>query len=389
MIEMNSQHSNSKTKNSLPRVGRREFVLASAGLISAPLLSGVAQAQTVQPDQPMPTNSAVDTNTPTRAAAPAANSLAWDKTFPQSDRVEHQKVSFYNRLGIALIADLYVPKNLDRSRRQPALVVGHPFGGVKEQTSGLYAQTMAERGFITLAQDASYNGESGGQPHFIASPEAFVEDFSAAVDFLGRNPLVDRDRIGVIGVCGSGGFGLAAAEIDPRIRAIATVSMYDIAQAQRQGLAESLDKAALKQSLEKIAAQRWAEVDGAERAMNIGTPEAITASSSAIDQEFYDYYRMPRGQHPRSTTAMSVTSSAPLMQAWSFEHLNWISPRPVLFITGDQAHSRIFSEQAFTKASEPKELYIVPGAGHVDLYDQVNLIPWDKLQSFFTSYLSA
>ncbi|MEH2143480.1 alpha/beta hydrolase [Nostoc sp.] len=312
----------------------------------------------------------------------------WDKIFPKSDRVEHQKVSFSNRLGITLVADLYMPKNLDRSRRHPALVVGHPYGGVKEQTSGLYAQTMAERGFITLAHDASYNGESGGQPHFTASPEAFVEDFSAAVDFLGTRPQVDCNRIGVIGVCGGGGFGLAAAEIDPRIKAIATVSMYDIGQGQRQGLAETLDKAALKKSLEKIAAQRWAEVDGAERAMATGTPEVITESSSAVEKEFYDYYRTPRGQHPRSTTAMALTGAAPMSLFWSFEHLDWISPRPVLFITGDHAHSRIFSEHAFKKASEPKELYIVPGAGHVDLYDRVNLIPWDKLQSFFNQDLA-
>jgi hypothetical protein len=180
--------------------------------------------------------------------------------------VNHEKVSFYNRLGINLVADLYVPKNLERRKQFPAIIVGHPFGGVKEQTSGLYAQTMAGRGFITLAFDASYNGESGGQPHFIASPEAFVEDFSAAVDFLGTKPSVDRERIGVIGVCGSGGFGLAAAEIDPRIKAVATVSMYDIGQAKRQGLAENLDEDALKKSLEVIAAQRWAQIDGAERA---------------------------------------------------------------------------------------------------------------------------
>jgi fermentation-respiration switch protein FrsA (DUF1100 family) len=323
----------------------------------------------------------------TISVAFAADSLAWDKTFPQSSRVTHQKVSFYNRLGINLVADLYIPKNLDRSKKHPAIVVGHPFGAVKEQSSGLYAQTMAERGFITIAHDASYNGESGGQPHFIASAEALVEDFSAAVDFLGTQPFVDRERIGVIGVCGSGGFGLAAAEIDPRIKAVATVSMYDIGQAIRQGLAESLDKAALKKSLEKIAAQRWAEVDGAERAMVIGTPEAITESSSEIDREFYDYYRTPRGHHPRSTTAISRTSGAPMTLFWSFEHLGWISPHPVLFITGDHAHSRIFSEQAFKKASEPKELYIVPGAGHVDLYDRVKLIPWDKLTSFFTEHL--
>ena len=247
---------------------------------------------------------------------------------------------------------------------------------------------MAERGFITLAFDASYNGESGGQPHFIASPEAFVEDFSAAVDHLGRNALVDRDRIGVIGVCGSGGFSLAAAQIDPRIRAVATVSMYDIGQAARQGLAERLDTAALERSLERIAAQRWAEVDGAERTMVIGTPEALTERSTAIDREFYDYYRTPRGQHPRSTTAMTLTSSAPMMLFSAFEHLDWISPRPVLFITGDRAHSRLFSEQAYARASQPKELYVVPGAGHVDLYDRGNLIPWDRRTSVFTQHLA-
>lgn len=317
----------------------------------------------------------------------AADTLAWDKTFPQSAHVTHQKVSFYNRLGINLIADLYVPKNMDRARKHSAIVVGGPFGAVKEQSSGLYAQTMAERGFVAIDHDPSYNGESGGQPHFIASPEALVEDFSAAVDFLGRQSFVDRERIGVIGVCGSGGFGLAAAEIDPRIKAVATVSMYDIGQAKRQGLSESLDKATLKQSLKAIAAQRWAEVDGAERTMVIGTPEAITQKSSSIDKEFFDYYRTPRGHHPRSTTAMSRTGDAPMMLFGAFRHLDWISPRPVLFITGEHAHSRIFSEHAFKQATEPKELLIVPGAGHVDLYDRVNLIPFDKLTSFFTDHL--
>ena len=322
------------------------------------------------------------------AKDPPQDPGVWDKTFPQSALVNHEKVSFDNRLGIKLVADLYVPKDLDQTKRFPAIIVGHPYGGVKEQTSGLYAQTMAERGFVTLAFDASYNGESGGQPHFIASPEAFVEDFSAAVDYLGLNPLVDRNRIGVIGVCGSGGFGLAAAEIDPRIKAVATVSMYDIGQATRQGLAERQDDAALRKNLEKIATQRWAEVDGGQRAMVIGTPEALTESSSAIDREFFDYYRTPRGQHPRSTTALSLTSGAAMSLFASFDHLAWISPRPVLFIAGDHAHSRIFSEHAFKKAAEPKELYIVPGAGHVDLYDRVQLIPWDKLTAFFNQHLS-
>ncbi|HUQ81016.1 MAG TPA: alpha/beta hydrolase [Gemmatimonadaceae bacterium] len=323
----------------------------------------------------------------TATAASAQSTLAWDKTFARSAKVDHQKVTFYNRLGINLVGDLYIPRNVDRSRRHAAIIVGHPYGAVKEQASGLYAQTMAEHGFITLAFDASYNGESGGQPHFIASHEAFVEDFSAAVDYLGANALVDRGRVGIIGVCGSGGFSLAAAEIDPRIRAVATVSMYDIGQATRQGLNATLDKGALRTRLAAVAAQRWAEVDGAATAMVIGTPETITEESSAIDREFYDYYRTPRGQHPRSTTAMASTGVASMSLFSAFEHLDWISPRPVLFITGEKAHSRLFSEQAFAKATEPKELYVVPGAGHVDLYDRVNLIPWNKLTSFFTQHL--
>ncbi len=302
----------------------------------------------------------------------AQDKFAWDKTFTQSDRVEHKKVTYQNRLGITLVADLYVPKNLDRTKKHAALVVGTPFGAVKEQASGLYAQTMAERGFITIAHDPSYIGESGGQPHGTASSEALVEDFSAGVDYLGSLPLVNRERIGVIGVCGSGGFGLAAAEIDPRIKAVATVSMYDIGQAKRQGLADALDMAAFKKNLEKIAAQRWAEVDGAERTLVIGTPQILTDASTAIDREFFDYYRTPRGQHPRATTAFWRTSDAQMSLFWSYEHLDWISPRPVLFITGDQAHSRIFSQHAYKLASKPKELFIVPGAGHVDLYDRVN-----------------
>lgn len=317
----------------------------------------------------------------------AADTLVWDKTFPQSDKVSHQKVSFNNRLGINLVADLYLPKNLDRSKKHPAIVVGGPYGAVKEQSAGLYAQSMAERGFVTIAHDPSYNGESGGQPHFTASSEALVEDFSAAVDFLGTKPFVDRERIGVIGVCGSGSFGLAAAETDSRIKAVATISMYDIGQAHRQGLAETADTAAIKQSVEAVSKLRWAEVDGAERTMAIGTPQQLTEKASDIDKEFYDYYRTPRGQHPRSSTAFWRTGGAQMMLFWSFANLEWISPRPVLFITGDKAHSRVFSEQAFKKASEPKELHVVPNAGHVDLYDRVNLIPFDKLTDFFTENL--
>lgn len=317
----------------------------------------------------------------------AQGTLAWDKTFPQSDRVDHAKVRFYNRLGINVVADMYVPKNLDRSHQSPAIIVGHPFGGVKEQTSGLYAQQMAERGFITVAFDASYNGESGGQPRSIASPEAFVEDFSAAVDFLGVHPPVDRNRIGVIGICGSGGFGLSAAQIDPRIKAVATISMYDMGRDRRQGLGDTMSETDRRKALETIALQRWSEAENGEKKFVIGTPEVISTDSPAVAREFYDYYRTPRGFHPRSTTAMSLTSDGALMQFYPFQNLPWISPRPILLIAGEIANSRYFSEDAFKKAKEPKELYIVPGAGHVDLYDRLNLIPFEKLQSFFTKYL--
>ena len=201
-----------------------------------------------------------------------AEAATWDKTFPKSDLVDVEKVNFDNRLGINLVGDLYLPKNIDRSIQHPAIIVGHPYGGVKEQSSGLYAQQMAERGFVALAYDASYGGESGGSPRNIAAPEAFTEDFSAAVDYLGTNPLVDRDRIGVIGVCGSGSFSLSAAAVDPRIRALATVSMYDMGRAMRQGLNDTVSEDQRQQTLQQVSEQRWAELDGAERRMMPGTP---------------------------------------------------------------------------------------------------------------------
>ena len=323
----------------------------------------------------------------TSSIAFAADSLAWDKTFPPSDKVTVEKVSFNNRLGINLVGDLYIPKSIDRSKKSPAIIVGHPFGGVKEQTSGLYAQQMAERGFITLAFDASYNGESGGQPRSIASPEAFVEDFSAAVDFLGTRPLVGRNRIGVIGVCGSGGFVLSAAAVDPRMKAVATVSMYDMGRDRREGLGNTMTKEDRAKALEEIADQRWKEFEGGQKKYVIGTPEAINADSPAVAREFYDYYRTPRGHHPRSTTAMSRTSNGALMNFFPFAQIETISPRPILFIAGENANSRYFSEDAYKQAAKPKELYIVPGAGHVDLYDRLKFIPFDKLTAFFTEHL--
>lgn len=319
--------------------------------------------------------------------APAAASAEWDKTFPQSDRVDVEKVRFDNRLGIDLVGDLYVPADVDTTRRHPAIIVGHPYGGVKEQSSGLYAQQMAERGYVALAFDASYGGESGGSPRNLASPEAFTEDFSAAVDYLGGNDLVDRNRIGVIGVCGSGSFSLSAAAVDPRIRALATVSMYDMGRANRQGLNDAVPEDQRRQNLRAAADQRWAELDGADRAMVPGTPVELTAESSTVDREFFDYYRTPRGEHPRSTTAFSQTSTAAMNAYYPFAQIDAISPRPLLFVAGENAHSRYFSEDAYRLAAEPKELVIVPGAGHVDLYDRVEMIPFDTLDRFFTTNL--
>jgi fermentation-respiration switch protein FrsA (DUF1100 family) len=311
----------------------------------------------------------------------------WDKTFPRNPLVNHQKVTFTNRLGISLVADLYSPKSARQSSPSRALIVGHPFGGVKEQTSGLYAQTMAERGFVTVAFDASYNGESGGRPHFIASPEAFVEDFSAAADYLGLHPLVDRERIGVLGICGSGGFSLAAAQTDTRMKAVATVSMYDMGRDRREGLGNTMAEADRRQAVADMSQQRWIEADGGKKEYVVGTPESITIASPDVAKEFYDYYRTPRGEHPRSTTEMSLTSNGALMRFHPFQNLEWISPRPVLLVHGEIANSRYFSEDAYQRAVDPKELYIVPGAGHVDLYDRADMIPWDKLTSFFTQNL--
>ncbi|MDQ0668255.1 alpha/beta hydrolase [Pseudomonas sp. W2I6] len=317
----------------------------------------------------------------------AAEEDKWDKTFPRSDKVTVQKVTFKNRINLSVVGDLYLPKGLDKTQKHAAIIVGHPFGGVKEQTAGLYAQRMAEEGFVTLAFDASFGGESGGEPRHISSPEIYTEDFSAAVDFIGTRPFVNQEKIGIIGICGFGGFAVSAAQIDPRMKAIATVSMYDMGRARRQGLAPNVDKEQVAATLKAIGEQRWAEFDGGTVKYEPGVPTALNKDSYEVEKEFFDYYRTPRGQHPRASTDMSMTSTGPLLNFYPFEHIANISPRPLLFIAGEHAHSRFFSEEAYALAAEPKELYIVPGAGHVDLYDKVTLIPFDKLKGFFQQYL--
>jgi uncharacterized protein len=311
------------------------------------------------------------------------------KTFPLSQNVTVEKVSFPNRYGITLVGDMYISKDMDRSQKYPAIIVGPPYGGVKEQGAGIYAQEMAERGFVALAFDASYNGESGGEPRRISSPEIFTEDFSAAVDFIGTRDFVDREKIGVIGMCGSGGFALTAAQVDTRIKAIAPIVMYDMSRVKALGWMDSMTEEQRQDYLDQIGQQRWAEFEGGEVKMIVGTPETIDENTDPIGREFYEYYREPRGEHPRSTTEMTMTSDAAFMNFPLLYYIESISPRPILFVTGEFAHSKYFSDDTYEMAAEPKELYVVPGAGHVDLYDRVDLIPFDKLESFFRSSLNA
>lgn len=313
--------------------------------------------------------------------------------FYQSDRVTVQKVTFKNQYNMMVAGNLFMPKELDKNIQYPAIVVGHPMGAVKEQSANLYATKMAEQGFVTLAIDLSFWGESEGTPRNLVSPEIYAEDFSAAVDFLGTRPFVNKTRIGVLGICGSGSFAISAAKIDPRLKAIATVSMYDMGAANRHALNHSLSLEQRKQIIAQAAEQRYVEFEGGETKYTSGTAHQITEQSTPVEREFYDFYRTPRGeftpkgQPPALTTHPTLTSNVKFMNFYPFNDIETISPRPMLFITGDQAHSKEFSEDAYKRAAEPKELYYVKGAGHVDLYDRVNLIPFDKLTSFFKKNL--
>jgi fermentation-respiration switch protein FrsA (DUF1100 family) len=332
---------------------------------------------------------------PERPRPPEQQSAAVEgaDNFYKSDKVTAQKVTFRNQYDMKVVGNLFIPKTLNRNAKSPAIVVGHPMGAVKEQSSNLYAQRLAEGGFVTLSLDLSFWGESDGRPRNVVSPEIYAEDFSAAVDFLGTRPFVDRDRIGVLGICGSGSFVISAAKIDPRLKAIATVSMYDMGAANRNGLRHSATLEQRKRAIAEAAEQRYVEFTGGATRYTSGTVHELTEKSTAIEREFYDFYRTPRGEFtpkgssPELTTHPTLTSNVKFLNFYPFNDIETISPRPMLFITGDVAHSREFSEDAYKRAAEPKELYIVPNAGHVDMYDRVTLIPWDKLQSFFTQHL--
>jgi fermentation-respiration switch protein FrsA (DUF1100 family)/quercetin dioxygenase-like cupin family protein len=323
----------------------------------------------------------------------AADSLTWDKTFPLSEKVIHEEVSYPNRYGITIAADMYLPRDIDTSRQYAAIIVGTPYGGVKEQGAGIYAQTMAERGFVAIAFDESYNGESGGTPRHVSSPDIFVEDFSAAVDFVGTRPFVDRNRIGVIGICGSGAFSLTAAQVDQRIKAVATVSMYDMSRTIRYGFGDTMTDEQRTQALSQMGEQRWEDFENGRPLLPPGFPSepaaTIPEGLDPITSEFFEYYAMERGHHPNSIGSFTTTSSMSFMNFPLLNYIETISPRPILFVMGERAHSRYFTEDAYERAAEPKELYIVPGARHIDLYDRADMIPFDKLEAFFTDNLAS
>lgn len=323
--------------------------------------------------------------------AMAATHEIWDKTFAKSDKVEHQKVFYDNRYGVKIAADLYTPKSLKKGEKLPALIIGTPYGGVKEQGAGIYAQTLAERGFATIAFDESYNGESGGTPRHVSSPDIFVEDFSAGVDYMGTRPFVDREKIGVIGICGSGAFSLTAAQVDPRIKAVATASMYDMSRVIRNGWMDSMSDQDRSKMLESLAKQRWNDFESGTPVQNPTFPAkpvaAIPPGLDPITSEFFEYYAMKRGHHPRSVGGFTQTSSMAFSNFSLLAHVKDISPRPILFIIGEKAHSRYFTEDVYKQAAEPKELMIIPGARHIDLYDQTDKIPFNKLEEFFKKNL--
>lgn len=328
-------------------------------------------------------------------AASKADGPSDADNFYASNKVNVQAVTFKNQYQMWIAGNLFTPKNLDRSKRARAIIVGHPMGAVKEQSANLYATKMAEQGFVTLAIDTAFWGGSDGLPRNAVAPEVYAESFSAAIDYLGSQSFVDKNNIGAIGICGSGSFVISAAKIDPRMKAIATVSMYDMGAANRNALNKSLTLEQRKAIIAEAAEQRYVEFAGGQTRYTSGTVHEITPSSNAIEREFYDFYRTargeftPKGASSKLTTHPTLTSNVKFMNFYPFTDIETISPRPMLFITGDQAHSKEFSEDAYRLAAEPKELHYVPGAGHVDLYDRVTLIPWDKLTAFFATNLAS
>lgn len=313
----------------------------------------------------------------------------WDKTFPKSEKVDHCKVTFHNRYGITLAADLYVPKNAEG--KLPAIAVSGPFGAVKEQSSGLYAQAMAERGFLTIAFDPSFTGESGGSPRYVASPDINTEDFSAAVDFLSVQDNVDPEKIGIIGICGWGGMAINAAAMDTRIKTTVASTMYDMTRVNANGYFDSEDTAEARFEKKKaMNAQRTEDYKNGSYALAGGVVDPLPEDAPFFVKDYYDYYKTSRGYHARSLNSnegWNVTSTLPFLNMPLLQYSHEIRSA-VLLIHGERAHSCYFSRDAFEKLSgDNKELLIIPGAVHTDLYDRLDVIPFDKMEAFFRQYM--
>lgn len=312
----------------------------------------------------------------------------WDKVFPQSDKVDHSKVTFANRYGIALAADLYIPRNAEG--KLPAIAVSGPFGAVKEQVSGLYAQTMAERGFLAIAFDPSYTGESGGTPRYVASPDINTEDFCAAVDFLSTRDDVDPERIGIIGICGWGGLALNAAAIDTRIKATVASTMYDMSRVNANGYFDAMDADQRYELRKQLNAQRTADAKNGTYELGGGVVDPLPDDAPQFVRDYHDYYKTERGYHARSLNSNGGWNKT---SALSFINMSILSysdeiRSAVLLVHGEKAHSRYFSEDAFEKLKgDNKHLRIIPGASHVDLYDRTEIIPFDELETFFRDNL--
>ncbi|CCT72751.1 probable hydrolases of the alpha/beta superfamily [Fusarium fujikuroi] len=328
------------------------------------------------------------------AAMPAsAQNLSYGAdNFYRSEDVAIQPIHFNTIYNTTIVGNLFTARNASLNASSPAIVVGHPMGAVKEQSANLYATKLAEEGFITLTLDLPFWGRSDG-PQNLVSPDFYTEAYSAAVDHLGTYNFVDRDRIGALGICGSGGFVINAAKIDARIQAIATVSMYDMGTVNRQGLRGATSVEQRRAIIANASQRRWAEVDGAPTGYAVGTPNELTSQSDDVAREFFDFYRTVRGEFTpegwqrNQTTHPSLITNVNFLNFYPFNDIEIISPRPLLIISGDQSHSREFSENAYRAAGEPKELYWVRGASHTDLYDRTEVIPFSKLNEFFQENL--
>ena len=312
----------------------------------------------------------------------------WDKTFPESNKVNHKKVTFHNRYGITLAADMYTHKNA--TGKLAAIAVAGPFGAVKEQAAGLYAQELAERGFLTIAFDPSYIGESGGQPRYVASPDINTEDFCAAVDYLSVQDNVDADRIGILGICGWGGMALNAAAIDTRIKATVSSTMYDMSRVTANGYFDSLDKSSRHKNRVELNRQRTEDYKNGSYALAGGLPDKVPDNAPFYLKDYFDYYKTPRGYHPRSLNSnggWNVTSALSFMNMPILSYAEEIE-NAVMIIHGEKAHSCYFSTDAYSKLKgDNKRLMIIPNAVHTDLYDRKDIIPFDEIQAFFATYL--